>query len=386
MELFSADVRRNPGPTYDDLLRTAPVLHLARPDLWVVSSYDLVKRVLTDHDAFSSALSDGPATSMWLLFLDPPRHTKLRGLVTRAFTPRAVAALEPRIRAVSRGLVESLAGRDAFDLVVEYALPLPLLVIAEMLGAPARDHPTFRSWSDDVLGLVHSVAGSPGAAAAVERFRATHDAMRSYLEELLGERRARPRDDLLTALGDACVEGERLTLDELLGFFELLLVAGHETTTNLVANAVLAFVEHPDALAAVRADAGLLPTAVEEVLRLRSPVQTTFRVARRDIALGGADIPKGARVLPLIGAANRDPSRFAAPERFDVTRDPNPHVAFGHGIHFCIGASLARLEARIALTDLLSTFASFELVTREWEPRDPFHVHGPASLLIRGAR
>jgi cytochrome P450 len=255
-----------------------------------------------------------------------------------------------------------------------------------MLGIPAADRPRFTRWNDVLLDMSYTIPGDAGetAAAAVEAFAATTVEMDAYLVALLDERRAAPRDDLLTRLAQAEVDGERLTRAEILGFFQLLLLAGQETTTNLINNAVLCLLGHPDQLARLRADPGLLPSAVEEVLRFRSPLQWMYRVTTREVDLHGRAVPAGKLVLAMIGSANRDPRAFPDAARFDVTRDPNPHLAFGHGIHFCLGAPLARLEARIALADLLSRLDGLALASDEpWEPRRGLHVHGPTRLPVR---
>ncbi len=384
-DFLSADARRNPYPAYARLRGAAPVLREPRTGSWMLFDYESVKRALTDHAAFSSVVSPpGSRTAQWLIFSDPPRHTKLRALVTRAFTSRAVANLEPRIREIADSLLDRTAERGEMDLVGDFSVPLPLMVIAELLGAPVGDWPRFRAWSDAIMGLSYAVAGSPEAERAVAHFVAVHEEMRAYLAVLANERRTRPADDLLTRLVEAEVDGARLSDDELLGFFQLLLLAGHETTTNLIDNAVLSFLEHPDQLARLRQSPALWPSAIEEVLRYRSPVQTMFRVTTRDAELRGQRIPAGSLVMPMIGSANRDAAQFADPDRFDVARDPNPHVAFGHGIHFCVGAPLARLEARVALPVLIERLPGLALASAEpWEPRQAFHVHGPARLRVR---
>jgi cytochrome P450 len=221
----------------------------------------------------------------------------------------------------------------------------------------------------------------------VKDFRAATDEMNDYLTSVLADRRASPKDDLLTRLVQAELDGERLTQPEILGFFQLLLLAGSETTTNLINNAALCFIEHPSELARVKAAPELLPKAIEEVLRYRSPLQWMFRVPKRDVEMHGQKIPAGKVVLTMIGSANRDPKVFPDPNRFDVTRDPNPHVAFGQGIHFCLGAALARLEARIALAEFLGRMGEFKRLREEpWEPRQGLHVHGPTRLPIAFAR
>jgi cytochrome P450 len=385
VSLFSDDTRRNPYPLYDRLRAASPVFREPQSGAWMLFDYESVKRALHDPEAFSSVVSpNAPRTSRWLIFSDPPRHTRLRGLIMRAFTPRAVAALEPRVRELSRGLLDRAARGGEMDLVADYAVPLPLMVIAEMLGAPVADRSRFRRWTDALVALSHAVAQDEHAARAMADFVAVHDEMAAYLPALLDERRRAPRDDLLTRLVEVEMDGERLGEDDILGFFQLLLLAGHETTANLISNAVLSLVEHPDQHARLRAAPEIVPGAIEEVLRYRSPVQAVFRATKCDVELRGQAIPAGSLVLAWIGSANRDPAHFAEPARFDVARDPNPHVAFGHGIHFCIGAALARLEGRVALTHLLERLDHIELADdAPWAPREAFHVHGPTRLRLR---
>jgi cytochrome P450 len=259
-----------------------------------------------------------------------------------------------------------------------------LMVIAEMLGVPVADRSQFTRWSDVMLSLSYVVPGGEHATKASEDFFALKAEMGAYLAGLLDERRIVPKDDLLTKLVEAEVDGQRMTDDEILGFFQLLLIAGSETTTNLLNNAILCLLEHPDQFARLQATPDLMPSTIEEVLRYRSPVQWMFRATRHDVEVRGQRIPAGKLVLPIIGSGNRDPQQFRDAARFDITRDPNPHIAFGHGIHFCLGAPLSRLEARIALPDLLQRLRGLELASREpWEPRKALHVHGPSHLPIR---
>jgi cytochrome P450 len=380
MDLFSDEMRRNPFPLYDQIRSTSPVFHDAGSDLWMIFDYDGVKRVLSDADGFSSRY--GPE---WLVFIDPPRHTKLRALIMRAFTPRVVTNLEPRIRQLSRELLDHTIERGEMDLATDFSVPLPMMVIAQMLGIPVADLPRFKRWSDVILNMSYTISsGDEAARAATEAFRATTIDMKAYLTGLLEQRRAAPQYDLLTRLAEAEVDGQHLTEQEILGFFQLLLVAGQETTTNLINNAFLCLTEHPDHLAQLRAAPELLPSAIEEVLRYRSPVQWMYRVTRRDVSVHDQIIPAGKLVLPMIGSANRDPRQFRDADRFDITRDPNSHLAFGHGIHFCLGAVLSRLEARIALGDLMERVKGWKLASAEpWEPRKALHVHGPTRLPIR---
>lgn len=380
-DLFSDEMRRDPFPLYD-YARSRGVFQVPPPfDAWLILDYEGVKRALNDHETFSAAV---PAPRNWLIFSDPPRHTKLRALISRAFTPRVVANLEPRIRELSRDLVDRALERGETDLAADFSVPLPMKVIAGMIGIPDADWPRFKRWSDSILKLSYGRSGGEEAANAMREFTAVTIEMNDYLTDMIRARQSSPKDDLLTRLIEAEVDGERLTQDEILGFFQLLVVGGQETTANLINNAVLCFLEHPSDLVRLRADNELLPSAIEEVLRYRSPLQWVMRTPKRDIEMHGQTIPAGKLVLAMIGSANRDPQAFADPGRFDIARDPNPHLAFGHGNHFCLGAPLARLEARIALGDLLQRTKRFALASDQlWEPRKALHVHGPARLPIR---
>jgi cytochrome P450 len=375
MKLFTEEMRRDPFPVLDRLRGSSP-LHVPDTDLWMLFDYPTVKRVLTDHEAFSSSVARTRGHGFeWLLFMDPPRHTELRALILKAFTPRSIAALEPRIRELSGRLLDRVAERGELDLVADYAAPLPAMVIAEMIGIPRDDGPRLEGWSEAIMGLADTIIGTPEeSAAASDRFDAADADMRGYLDDLVRRRRAQPVDDLLSRLVE-------LSFDETVRFFQLLLAAGTETTTNLIDNAIVCLLDHPEQLAALRARPELLPGAIEEVLRFRSPGQAMMRAPTRDVEIAGQRVPAGAMVLALIGSANRDPAHFADAGRFQITRDPNPHLAFGHGIHFCLGAALARLEGRVALGDLLRRFARIAHAgDGRWPPRRPFNVHGPARL------
>jgi len=389
LDLFSEGMRRDPFTAYEQLRSQSPVVHLPAFDLWMIIGYESVKRALVDHRTFSSDLSHSPGRKNpgeWFIFFDPPRHAKLRAIISKAFTPWVVANLEPRIRELSRQLLDRSIERGEMDLAEDFSIPLPMRVIAEMLGVPAAQWPRYKRWSDVILLLANSFSKDEEAARAIEQYRAVTAEMRDFLPELVAERRAAHQDDLLTRLVEAEVDGERISSEELLGFVQLLLVGGQETTANLINNAVLCFLEHPDQLQRLLASPNLLPLAIEEVLRYRSPVQWMPRATRCDVEMHGQTIPAGKLVLAVIGAANRDPGQFRDAGRFDMARDPNPHLAFGHGIHSCLGAPLARLEAQIALTDFLERVKGFELAGGEpWQPRDALHVHGPSRLRIRFA-
>ncbi len=388
IDLFSTEMRRNPYPAFDQMRAAAPVFHLAPFDLWLIFDFDGVKRALFDHDAFSSDLSHVKGQGNpgdWFLFFDPPRHTKLRALISKAFTPRVVANLEPRIRDLSRDLLNEVIERGEMDLPNDFGVPLPMRVIAELLGLPASDWPRYKRWSDVMLRLANTFSGGEETARIFEEYGAVKAEMQAWFPDVIEQRRRAARqDDLLTRLIDAEVDGERLTPKEILGFVQLLLVGGQETTANLIDNAIVCFLDHPDELARLRANLGLLPSAIEEVLRYRSPLQWMPRATRRDVEVHGQMIPAGKLVMPLIGSANRDPKQFRDAGRFDITREPNPHIAFGHGIHACLGAPLARLEARIALTDFLERIQDFRPASDEpWEPRKGLGVHGPSRLRLR---
>jgi cytochrome P450 len=387
MDLFSDDMRRNPYPAYDQMRSGSPVFYLPPFDLWIIFDFDGVKRAIVEHETFSSDLSHAPGhgnPGEWFIFFDPPRHTKLRALISKAFTPRVVANLEPRIRELSRQLLDQTIERGEMDLAADFSVPLPMLVIAEMIGVPVEDWPRYKRWSDVILKLANTFSKDKEASTTLNEYRAVTVEMRAFLPDLIAQRRAARQDDLLTRLVEAEVDGDRLTQEEVLGFVQLLLVGGQETTANLINNALLCLIENPDQFARLQAAPDLLPSAIEEVLRYRSPVQWMPRATRRDVEMHGQVIPAGKLLLAMIGSANRDPKQFRDASRFVVTRDPNPHIAFGHGVHSCLGAPLARLEARIALADFLERVKGVELASDEpWEPRKALHVHGPSRLPIR---
>ena len=382
VNIFSDEARRNPYPLYDQMRSLSPLVYVPPPfNGWLIFDYDGVKRALNNHELFSSRV---PAPRNWFIFFDPPAHSKLRGLISQAFTPKSIAAIESHIRELSGQLLEQALQQTEFDLAAELSVPLPMKVIARMIGIPPGDWERFKRWSDSMLKLSYARQGGEEAAEVGREFTAVTDEMNEYLTQMIAQRRAKPEEDLLTRLIEAEMEGERLSQDEILGFFQLLLIGGQETTTNLINNAILCFLENPHQLALVRSNPELLPSAIEEVLRYRSPLQWVMRTPRRDVEMHGQIIPAGKLVLPMIGSANRDPNHFTEPNRFDVRRNPNPHIAFGHGIHSCAGAALARMEARIALGDFLRMAPEFEMAGIEpWQPRRALHVHGPTNLVLR---
>jgi cytochrome P450 len=357
--MMSRHVKPAPGGLETDqfswfarMRREAPVYVDPRSGVVSVFSYDDTQRVLSDYASFSSERgaenpTEEQALSASLISSDPPRHRQLRNLVTQAFTPRAVAQMESRIAAIVAELLDQLCahGQTPADFIEEFAVPLPVTVIAELLGVPAERRVEFRRWSDTVVST--GGAGGWQAAATAQR------EMASFFGQMIAQRRAEPRDDLISQLVVAEIDGQRLTPVELIGFCILLLVAGNETTTNLLGNAILSFEEQPETWERLRAEPRLIPSAIEEVLRYLSPVQSMYRSARGEQRLGEVVTHPGQFIVAWIGSANRDEARFPDAERFDIVRSPNRHLAFGQGIHFCLGAPLARLEGRIALEALL---------------------------------
>jgi hypothetical protein len=317
-------------------------------------------------------------TANWMLFRDPPAHTRLRGLVGNAFTPRAIASLRDGIVRTADELLDTALAKREFDLVADYAFELPVRVIADMLGVPREDRAQFKSWSHVLARAIdfNLDDGFMNAASDVAR------ALDGYIRGLIEDKRARPGDDILSGIAHARVNDDRLTTEEIVGTVALLLFAGHETTVNLIGNGALAFMLHPDQLAALRADPGLIENAVEEVLRYDSPVQATTRVLFEDVVVENVTLPRGREVTFWIGAANHDPRVFDAPEQFDIRRKNIKHLSFGGGIHYCIGASLARLEGQIALSRLFDRAPGLRVLDAEQRWRELVVLRGMESLRV----
>ncbi len=308
-----------------------------------------------------------------MLNSDPPRHTRLRGLVSKAFTPRAVSALEDRMVEIVEEMLDATSGRSEFCVIDALAYPLPVIIIAEMLGVPAEDRDRFRHWSEEIVRNM-GISGLEDARASARAGRE----LRAYFESIAEERRQDPQDDLLSALLQAEEEGDRLSWDEVVGTLILLLIAGNETTTNLIGNGMLALLRNPDQLEALRADPELTDNAVEELLRYDSPVQATSRISLEDVEIRGTKIPALTELIALIGSANRDPDQFSDPDVLDLRRTENRPVSFGFGIHFCLGSNLARYEGRTAIRALVDHFPGMKLATD--------HVEWRRNPILRAAR
>jgi cytochrome P450 len=368
----------DPYPTYARLRDEAP-LHFVPPmDAWVISRYADVQFALRDarfgRTGFESILlqklGPGPlqrSFSRWMLFKDPPDHTRLRNLVTRAFTPRAIERLRAGIQAAVDQTLDRLEPAGQADLIGNLAYPLPVTVICDLLGVPADDHEDFKRWSDGLARGLDLVSTTP---AIVAEGNDAAQRLAEYFGTLIAEHRAQPRDDLLSLLIAAEEDGDRLTEDELLATCVMLYFAGHETTVNLIGNGTLALLQHPAELTRLRQDPSLIQTAVEEFLRYDGSVQRTARITLDEVPLAGDRLPAGSLVYMLLGAANRDLARFPEPDRLDVGRSDNPHLTFGGGIHYCVGAALARLEAQIAVNALVKRFPGLALATDQlvWRP------------------
>jgi len=361
------------------------------PGIWAVTHYEdcmaLLRNDVVSSDPMKSQLfqivmktmlgGESPATELvrhLLLFMDPPDHTRLRSLANAAFSRRAVEELRPRITEL---VDELLDGRDEIDLISDFAYPLPVTVIAEMLGVPLSDREMFSGWSRELVDLFGTEDVS---TESTQRGNDAIVAMNAYFTELTQDRRRSPRDDLLTAFVEVEDEGERLTHEELLATCLILLIAGHETTANLIGLGTLALLRDRDTLSRLHREPGLVSGAVDELLRYDSPVQATARTTLAPIEVAGTVIPEAERVLVLLGSANRDPEQFKDPHRLVPERSPNPHLAFGGGIHFCLGAPLARLETRIAFAKLVNL--PLELVSDDLEWRRTFPIRGLRSLPV----
>lgn len=364
--LFTDDWFDDPYGPYRRLREQASAVRIGSSNSWILTSFEAVYGALRDHDTFSSAGGyqrqslqseerDGSGLRLVLISDDPPRHTRFRGIVNRAFTPRAVNEVAPAIARVVESLLDEAdrraAGGQAIDIVQALTIPLPVSVIATMLGIPPEEGDRFKRWSNALVG---GVSGIPGGREDELR------EMFGFFKGVVAEKRDQPLADLVSAVAQAEFEGERLEDWEVLGFCVLLLVAGNETTTNLIGNVLNVLVDRPDLWERLRADRTLVDPVIEETLRFDSPVQMLFRRTTRDVELAGTHLPADSDVMVAFAAANRDPAEFEAPDEFRLDRELSKHVAFGAGIHYCLGAPLARAEARAALNGLLDRYPAIE--------------------------
>jgi pimeloyl-[acyl-carrier protein] synthase len=377
--LMNDEFRANPYPEYQRLLLSDDPT-LIQHDGWQhihVARHEQVTALLRDASMIRENSQNTwtppeawkpwfDMTSNWMLFRDPPAHTRLRGLVSMAFTPRAIERLRDQIRAIAHELLDAALAKREFDLISAYAFELPVRVIADMLGVPHRDHAQFRAWS----GVLAQAIDFNQDDRFMTEASAVARQLDGYVRALIDEKRAKPSDDILSGIVHAELNGDSLSIEEVVGTVALLLFAGHETTVNLIGNGTLAFMQNPQQLALLKQDPVLISNAVEEVLRYNSPVQATTRLTSTDMQVGTLKLKKGWEVMTWIGAANHDPRIFTAPERFDITRKDIKHLSFGGGIHYCIGASLARMEGQIALATLFERAPSLALASDvlQWRP------------------
>jgi cytochrome P450 len=363
---WDENFRANPYPHYRPLLAGPPRILDMGYKFVLASRYADVRAILMDHATFSSvqptgmgfdeqmkAFGDVPT----MLGSDPPTQTRLRRLVSRDFTPRRIRELEPRIREIAKNLIDATERKGEFDVMADLANPLPVMVISDLLGVPPEEYQQFKNWSDKIVEADNTLPGMP----IPEEIKNAFTELKAYFAGEIVRRRKNPGPDLVSALVAAHDEAEALSADELLQFVVLLLLAGNETTTNLIGNGMLALGRNPDSIAALRSKPERMRGAIEEMLRYDGPVQATFRTATKDTVVGGTPIAAGMGAFVIIAAANRDPAQFKDPEKFDITREPNEHMAFGDGIHFCIGAPLARMEGSIAIGAALDRFPNLRL-------------------------
>ncbi|MBA4496505.1 cytochrome P450 [Paenactinomyces guangxiensis] len=381
INLFSSEFKENAYQIYKQLRLNDPVHRITMPSGhhgWLITRYQDALAVLKDDriiknprkvlntDKPNRVLAESDLLTNHMLSSDPPDHTRLRSLVQKAFTPRMVEGLRGRIEEIAHTLLNDVQDKGKMNVIDDFAFPLPIIVICEMLGIPAEDRDKFREWSNAIISATNQPDKMRQIQPQVQEFI-------DYLHDLITKRRQTPRDDLVSRLVHAESEGDQLTEKELFAMIFLLIIAGHETTVNLIGNGILALLEHPAQMEKLKQQPELIHSAVEEMLRYYSPVEiATNRWASEDIFLGGKKIPKGDMVLVMLGSANRDPEQFANPDQLDITRENNRHIAFGLGIHYCLGAPLARLEGEIAIQTLLARMPDIQLAvnpaTLKWRP------------------
>jgi len=379
---FAYEIHEDPYPTYKRLRDEAPAYYNPDLDFWALSRFQDLYEAMHDWQTYSSVggvtleRGSGHAPPM-IIAMDPPRQAKLRKLVSSVFTPRRVATMEPRVRALTNKYLEPLVARGAADFIGDFAGKLPMDVISTMLGVPSEDQDMLRGWSD---ALLHR---EPGSGAVPQAGMEGGANLVRYFAAELARRRRQPGEDLVSGLITAEVDGERLADDEILGFCFLLIIAGNETTTKLLGNAMVLLARHPDQRTLLVDDPARIPDAVEEVLRFDTSTQMLARVLTRDVALHGHTLRQGKKVLLLIGSGNRDERTFERPDVFDIRRPAQQHLAFGFGIHVCLGASLARLEGRVALEEILARLPNYDVDTAGLVRVHSANVRGYAQVPIR---
>jgi cytochrome P450 len=385
-DIRDPEFRANPYPLFNLLRENAPVFYWEEWGIWFLTRYEDCNNLLRDNRLGRGEITGYPKSqqalwemmSKWMLTQDPPDHTRLRGLVHKAFTPRIVEMMRGEIQTITDGLLDKVQADGRMDIIADLAYPLPVTVIARMFDVPEKDYALFHGWSNALarsLDYTDDERVYLNASKAAEEFTA-------YLQELVAGRRDNLGQDLLSALIQAKEAGDSLTELELFATCTLLLTAGHETTINLIGNGTLALLRHPEQMARLQENPGLMKTAVEELLRYDSPVQATGRVVYADVEVGGYTLTPRHQVNFMLGAANRDPARFENPNKLDLSRQPNPHLAFGSGIHYCLGAPLARLEGQIAFATLLRRMPNLCLETDSPKYRDNFTLRGLESLPV----
>jgi pimeloyl-[acyl-carrier protein] synthase len=399
--LDSPEFIANPYPTFERMRSNDPIFWSVENNYWILTRYADIASLIQSEQLSSNRIAAHSgrmpkeakeyfspffnAVSSWMLMIDPPDHTRLRGLVNKAFTPRVVENMRGLVQDLVNNMLAAVKDQGRMDIMTDLANPLPATVIAELLGVPGTDQRQFKEWSDDVA---LALSGIDTATSKDELFGLYNLAQKSFLalsdyfRERVVELRRHPQDNLLSALAQAEEQGDRLTEDELFANCVLLMIAGHETTTNLIGNGILALLQNPSQREALTANPELIVSAVEELLRYDSPVQKMGRIALAEIQVRGKQIQKGQLVCLSFAAANRDPEQFEAPEQLDITRKPNKHLAFGHGLHYCVGAALARLEGQIAVNSVLRRLPSLQLANEDLEWYRNFTLRGLKSLPI----
>lgn len=379
--LTSEAFNQNPYPVYHLLRREAPVYWSDAWGCWLLTRYDDITWTLQDYQTFTSlgrltASMDLPEPlwekaqplvrhySQGLINVDPPDHTRMRKLVHLAFTPRAIRKMEAYIEDIVGRLIDARIDRGEMDVIWDFSYPLPVTVIAEMMGIPVEDHPKFKAWSREIVAFMATPKPSP---AVLLKSQDALLSMQQYFRDIYAKRRRQPEDDLITALVLAELEGDKLSEEEMVSSCVTILIGGHETTTYLIANGLYALLQHPEQMKLLRDNPALQPTATEEFLRYEGPFQRNRRIATRDVEIGGMLVEKGQLIMQFLGAANRDPAQFSQPDALDIRRSPNKHLAFGYGPHFCVGAPLGRLEASIAIRSLLRRLRNIRLASDSLE-------------------